>query len=158
MLRPVDARRTRQCRVCHLRSIAHLGWQATVAKHGREVACRKLVEKQQAYRLENPSSLEVIVEQALQRCRQAYQREALVEISTRFYLVDFLLVDHRVAIEVNGNYAHRQSDEYDAAKHRALAAAGYAVMVITEDECLPDLLHARFAHLENRGLILTNDP
>lgn len=129
-LRPRDAKRVKQCRRCHLTSIAPLGWRATKAKYGPKAA----VSHVQAYRRANPSDLEQIVITHLDDLAVKYQREVWFETpSGKVYLLDFVLPGQRV-IEVNGSYVHIHHKERDARKLAALDAAGYTVLVLSEPQ------------------------
>lgn len=87
------------------------------------MAIQKLLESSQRYHLENPSALEVVVEQALQRNALDYQREALVKVGTRHYLIDFV-VSKRIAIEVNGSWVHQGNEAPGSTKPSGMQATG----------------------------------
>lgn len=129
MLRPSDAKRAKQCRTCHLRGIAPLGYKATAEKYGQHFA----VEVQRTYRLENPSDLERQLMAVLEELELPYEREVMVEAEGRAYLIDFVLFGDR-AVEVNGEWVHQFHGERDARKLRALRNLGYDVMVVNETD------------------------
>lgn len=126
-LRPVDAKKVKRCRRCHLKSIAPLGWAATKAKYGEKIAVKHV----QAYRLANPSSLEQKVTDTLDNLGVYYEREYwLQSTSGSVYLVDFVVFQsgQDIAIEVNGEYVHQFHTERDRRKRSLLRRRGYAVV------------------------------
>lgn len=127
-LRPSDAKRARQCRRCHLRQIAPLGFKALIEKYGEKAAVKFLQE----YRLDNPSNLERAVAQLLTGMGVEFEREVWYERDGKVYLLDFS-VDGRV-IEVNGSYAHSHHEERDAHKLSVLTANGFSVLILSDTE------------------------
>lgn len=106
-LRPSDAKKTKQCRHCHLKAIAPLGFQAAAEKHGRNFA----IDKARAWRLANPSSLEQVVAEALSEIPGiAWEREYEVRYGDQTWYVDFVVhTGHRqIAIEVQSDWVKQQ--------------------------------------------------
>lgn len=106
-LRPSDAKKTKQCRHCHLKAIAPLGFQAAAEKHGRNLA----IDKAREWRLANPSSLEQVVAEALSEIPGiAWERECEVRYGEQTWYVDFVVhTNHRqIAIEVQSDWVKRQ--------------------------------------------------
>ena len=106
-LRLSDAKKTKQCRHCHLKEIAPLGFQAAAEKHGRFFA----IDKARKWRLANPSSLEQIVAEALCEISGiAWEREYEVRYGDRTWYVDFVVhTGHRqIAIEVQSDWVKQQ--------------------------------------------------
>jgi len=132
-LTPASAKRAIKngsvCRKCHCTRIAPLGWKATKARYGADVA----VAIQQRYRLEHPSDLERIVRQALDDLGIAYERERWIVDGSRNWLVDFALPEGKL-IEVNGTFSHSHHGERDQPKLASLTGMGFAVLVLTESE------------------------
>jgi very-short-patch-repair endonuclease len=63
------------------------------------------------------------------------------------YLIDFVVAG-RFAIEVNGNYAHRNRHEADQRRVAALERCGYRVLTLTEDEITTgQAIHLIHTHL-----------
>ncbi|GAB4527972.1 MAG: hypothetical protein OHK0046_46340 [Anaerolineae bacterium] len=126
-LQPRDANRARQCRQCHLRQIAPLGYRATVRKYGEKWALRHV----QSYHQSNPSSLEQLVADQLDALGIWYEREVLVTTTSRkSWLVDFVVGG--VAIEVNGAYVHSHHLKRDRRKLRYLRRRYRYVLVLEE--------------------------
>lgn len=124
---PRDAGRTKQCRRCHLQSIAALGYRATAARYGEKWAVRHV----QSYRLSAPSSLEQLVADQLNTLNIWYEREVMVTTTTRkSWLVDFVVGD--IAIEVNGFYAHSHHTNRDRRKLKYLRRKYRHVLVLDE--------------------------
>ena len=118
-LRPSDAKRARQCRRCHLKEIAPLGFQAAADKYGRQF----FIQKARDWRLANPSSLERQVEDALSEIPGiAWEREYEVCCGDeQKWFVDFLVHAHgqRVALEVQGQWVHTRPSAPQKVKIRA---------------------------------------
>ena len=110
-LKPSDAAKTKKCLRCHCQEIAPLGFAATAARLGRDFAIRAAARK----RKKSPSSLEQRVEAALREIPGiAWEREYTVERPNHNpYFVDFAVTtsQYRIALEVNGVYAHRNDGE-----------------------------------------------
>lgn len=131
-LKPSDAAKTKYCRQCHCEQIAPLGFAATAAKLGRDFAIRAAARKRKA----KPSSLEQRVEAALRQIAGiAWEREVAVERPNRNpYFVDFALTigTLRIALEVNGTFAHR--NDSDNLRTETLFLYFEDVIIITEAE------------------------
>lgn len=148
LLKSADASKTKRCRACHCRRIAGLGFRATATKQGRDFAIRAAARK----RRQQPSSLEKQVESALSQIPDiVWEREYTVERAGRNpYFVDFAITTQRhfIALEVNGNYAHRHNDDANSLRIDTLHLYFDDVIVLTEDEIitarsLPDLIRQR---------------
>lgn len=107
------AAKTRNCQRCHLKQIAPLGARATIEKYGLSY----LTSLVRAYRLENPTSLETLVEDALTGMSDEISIEWEREYqwtgeSGTHWLADFLIYydDREIVLEVNGHYWHSQAD------------------------------------------------
>lgn len=149
-LRPADARRALErgsvCRLCHLSNIAPLGYEATRAKYGDKFAVHFIRD----YLLKHPSRLERKVITALKRLSLSTfqaEREYLFEHGDKCYLIDFVFKRgcEKIAIEVNGDYAHSFHAERDARKIAALRAEGWRVLVLTTQDVHAADLPARLA-------------
>jgi hypothetical protein len=108
-LRPSDAKKTKQCRHCHLKEIAPLGFRAAAEKHGRYFA----IDKAREWRLANPSSLEQIVAETLSEIPGiVWQREYEVRYGDQKWFVDFVVHNgHRqIAIEVQSDWVKQQKE------------------------------------------------
>lgn len=131
-LKPYDAARTTHCRHCHCLQIAPLGFAATAEKLGRDFAIRAAASKRKA----KPSSLEAKVEAALRALPGiAWEREVAVErVDNAPYYVDFVVIaSRRIALEVNGTYAHRHDKpEHQAERMNTLQSRFDAVIVLTQ--------------------------
>lgn len=131
-LKPSDAAKTKHCRRCHCVLIAPLGFAATAASKGRDFAIRAAAAK----RKQKPSSLEQRVEAALRGIPDVqWEREAAVERPERNpYYVDFAITVglKRIALEVNGTFAHRH--EQDNLRIDTLFLHFDDVIVLTEAE------------------------
>lgn len=117
-----------RCRNCWQRVKAPMGYRASIAKQGRE----RTAEIVQNYRLNHPSKLELKVQQWLLDIGVKFVREAVVMTKRRINHVDFLCGN--VALEVNGEFAHRNRAQQDAKKWRSLRGKGYRVIVLTEQQ------------------------
>ena len=110
-LKPADAAKTKQCLRCHCQAIAPLGFAATAARLGRDYAIRAAAAKRKLH----PSSLEQRVEAALGEIPGiAWEREYAVERPEHNpYFVDFAVTTnkYRIALEVNGAFAHRNDGD-----------------------------------------------
>ena len=126
LLRRCDIREGRPCKACHNRRIAPLGGQATLRKYG----LKTLIQHARRYRLAHPSDLEQIVSGALDDLGVAYEREALIEAGDDTFLIDFLIGD--LALEVFGDFPHRDRAAHDRTRARALREAGYRVVILPE--------------------------
>src|SRR5690606_9659403 len=117
----------------HCRQIAPLGFEATARLFGRDFAIRAAARK----RKQRPSSLEQHVEAALQHIPGiAWEREFAVERdSDPPYFVDFAVSigARRIALEVNGTFAHRHDGESSRLRLAVLRRCFDAVVVLTED-------------------------
>lgn len=131
-LKPWDAAKTKHCRRCHCQQIAPLGFAATAASKGRDFAIRAAAAK----RKQKPSSLEQRVEAALRVVPGIqWEREAIVERPERNpYYVDFAVVVgvKRIALEVNGTFAHR--NDGDTLRIETLFLYFDDVIILTEAE------------------------
>jgi predicted AAA+ superfamily ATPase len=106
-LRSSDAKKTKQCRHCHLKAIAPLGFQAAAEKHGRNFA----IDKAREWQLANPSSLEQIVAEALSRIPGiTWEREYEVRYGEQTWYVDFVVntSHHQIAIEIQSDWVKQQ--------------------------------------------------
>ena len=123
-LRPNDAKRTRQCRRCHLKAIAPLGFQAAADKYGRQF----FTQKARDWRLAHPSSLEQQVEDVLSEIPGiAWEREYAVDCGDgQKWFVDFLVYAHgqRVALEAQGQWVHTRPAAPQKVKIRAAFLRG----------------------------------
>lgn len=100
-------------------------YKKLVEKYGPEYAQDKAAE----WRMDNPSSLEVIVMEWIGNT--AHKREAKIRLPDgRFYFVDFQIGN--TLIEVNGAWVHSLRVESDGRKYAALQAAGYTVIILPE--------------------------
>lgn len=131
-LRPSDAAKTKKCLCCHCREIAPLGFAATAARLGRDFAIRAAARK----RKQCPSSLEQRVEAALREIPDiSWEREFTVERPDHApYFVDFAVTTpkYRIALEVNGAYAHR--NDRDSLRTDTLFLYFDDVIILTEAE------------------------
>lgn len=131
-LQPSDACKVKRCRKCHCRQIAPLGFEATARIKGRDFVIRAAARK----RKQQPSSLEQHVEAALQHIPGiAWEREYAVERPDHNpYFVDFAVTTskYRIALEVNGAYAHRNDGE--SLRFDTLFLYFDDVIVVTEAE------------------------
>ena len=113
-LRPSDAKKTKQCRHCHLKEIAPLGFRATAKKHGRYFAIdAEYIPMARDWRLANPSSLEQIVAETLSEIPGiVWQREYEVRYGDPKWFVDFVVHNgHRqIAIEVQSDWVKQQKE------------------------------------------------
>jgi hypothetical protein len=140
-LKPYDAARTTHCRHCHCQQIAPLGFAATADKLGRDFAIRAAAMNRKAH----PSSLEAKVEAALRALPGiTWEREVAVErVENAPYYVDFVVIaSRRIALEVNGSYAHRHDPpERQAERMKTLHLHFDAVIVLTQSQMkqTPDL-------------------
>lgn len=134
-----DIGRAKQCRRCHLSSIAPRGYAATAEKFGPHFAARFVRD----YRLANPSSLEQIVSTWLDCQRVCYEREFWFELTERVYLVDFMI--GCMAVEVQGTWAHSHHVERDRRKLEALRECGFQVVVLSEADVLTGAFVQRLA-------------
>jgi hypothetical protein len=132
------ARNMTLCYHCAQTEKARLGWLATSAKWGVKVA----VKHQRNYRLAHPSNLEREVMIILDTLGLSYEREVWCECDERVYLIDFVIAG-RFAVEVNGDYAHRNRHEADRRKVAALERCGYLVLTLTE----ADITSGQASHL-----------
>ena len=131
-LKPSDAAKTKKCLRCHCQDIAPLGFAATAARKGRDFAIRAAARK----RKQCPSSLEQRVEAALREIPGiTWEREFTVERPNRNpYFVDFAVTTnkYRIALEVNGAYAHRNDSE--GLRYDTLFLYFDDVIILTEAE------------------------
>jgi hypothetical protein len=133
-LQPSDAARTKLCRKCHCTQIAPLGFAATARIKGHDFAIRAAARK----RKQQPTTLEQQVEAALCAIPSiAWEREYTVEREGRSpYFVDFAITvgARRIALEVNGSFAHRHDDDANSLRTDTLFLFFDDVIVLTEDE------------------------
>jgi len=133
-LQPSDAARTRLCRKCHCQQIAPLGFEATARIKGRYFAIRAAARK----RKQQPTTLEQQVEAALCEIPGiGWEREYTVEREGRSpYFVDFAISTgtRRIALEVNGSFAHRHDDDTSNLRMDTLLLYFDDVIVLTEAE------------------------
>jgi hypothetical protein len=133
-LQPSDACKVKRCRKCHCAQIAPLGFEATARLFGRDFAIRAAARK----RKRQPTTLEQRVEAALCEIPSiGWEREYTVEREGRSpYFVDFAISTgtRRIALEVNGSFAHRHDDEASGLRHATLCLCFDDVIVLTEDE------------------------
>lgn len=140
-LKPSDASRTRRCRKCHCTQIAPLGFAATARIKGRDFAIRAAARK----RKRQPTTLEQKVEAALGHIPEiAWEREYTVEREGRNpYFVDFAISvgTRRIALEVNGTFAHRHDAAGSTERTTTLFLCFDDVIVLTENDVrqTPDL-------------------
>lgn len=131
-LKPSDAAKTKKCLRCHCQEIAPLGFAATAAKQGRDFAIRAAARK----RKQCPTSLEQRVEAALREIPDiTWEREFTVERPNQNpYFVDFAVVtnNYRIALEVNGTYAHR--NDAPSLRYDTLFLYFDDVIILTEAE------------------------
>ena len=131
-LKPSDAAKTKICRHCHCEQIAPLGFAATAARLGRDFAIRAAARRRKA----KPSSLEQRVEAALRLIPGvAWEREVAVERPNKNpYFVDFALNigTLRIALEVNGTFAHR--NDQNTLRIETLHLYFDDVIIITESD------------------------
>jgi very-short-patch-repair endonuclease len=110
----------------HNRRIAPLGWAATCAKYGPQVAARHLRQ----YRLDNPSSGELTIMEILDRNGIAYVREEYME---GIGYIDFLIWKLVIAVE---DGIHRKpevfGDRGEEARYKALLKRGYRVLIVDD--------------------------
>jgi hypothetical protein len=129
-----DAARTTLCRKCHCQQIAPLGFEATARIKGRDFAIRAAAFK----RKQQPTTLEQKVEAAMGQIPGiAWEREYAVEREGHNpYFVDFAVsVDaRRIALEVNGSFAHRHDDDANSLRLDTLFLFFDDVIVLTEAE------------------------
>jgi hypothetical protein len=144
-LQPTDACKVKRCRKCHCTQIAPLGFQATARIKGRDFAIRAAAQK----RKQQPTTLEQQVEAALGDIPGiGWEREYTVERTGRSpYFVDFVITigTRRIALEVNGSFAHRHDDDTNNLRMDTLFLFFDDVIVLTEDAIrrtanLPDYL------------------
>lgn len=127
-VRPIDAARAERCQKCHCKAIAAKGYAATVAKYGEKFA----VMHQRDYRLAHPSNLERMVAGWLDEWRVSYQREVVFEIGSVCFLIDFV-IDGRIAIEVQGEWAHSWHQQRDERKlDHLINDSDYTPLVLAE--------------------------
>lgn len=133
-LQPSDACKVKRCRKCHCAQIAPLGFEATARLFGRDFAIRAAARK----RKRQPTTLEQKVEAALCEIPGiAWEREYPVEREGRSpYFVDFAVSvgARRIALEVNGSFAHRRDDDANSLRTDTLFLFFDDVIVLTEDE------------------------
>jgi len=133
-LEPSDAARTTLCRKCHCQQIAPLGFAATARVKGRDFAIRAAARK----RKQQPTTLEQKVEAALAEIPGiAWEREYTVEREgNNPYFVDFAVSvgTRRIALEVNGSFAHRHDDDAKSLRTDTLFLFFDDVVVLTEVE------------------------
>lgn len=114
--------------------IAPLGFEATARLFGRDFAIRAAARK----RKRQPTTLEQKVEAALCEIPGiAWEREYPVEREGRSpYFVDFAVSvgARRIALEVNGSFAHRRDDDANSLRTDTLFLFFDDVIVLTEDE------------------------
>ena len=129
-LKKVDALKAERehcrCYRCAQSERGRLGWLATCSKWGMKVAVKHL----RVYRLSHPSCLERRLMRLLDELQVPYEREVWLECPARVCLIDFV-VNGCCAIEVNGDYVHRQRTIEDAARH-ALIRQRYRLLVLSE--------------------------
>jgi len=130
-LQPSDACKVKRCRKCHCTQIAPLGFQATARIKGRDFAIRAAQKRKQ-----QPTTLEQQVEAALGEIPGiGWEREYTVERTGRSpYFVDFVIVigTRRIALEVNGSFAHRHDDDTNNLRMDTLFLFFDDVIVLTE--------------------------
>lgn len=133
-LQPSDAARTKLCQKCHCTRIAPLGFEATARIKGRDFAIRAAAQK----RRQQPTTLEQQVEAALGEIPGiSWEREYTVEREGRTpYFVDFVIAadTRRIALEVNGSFAHRHDDDASSLRLDTLLLYFDDVIVLTEAE------------------------
>ena len=133
-LEPSAAVRTKLCRRCHCQQIAPLGFAATARTRGADFAIRAAARK----RKRQPSTLEQQVEAALCEIGGiAWERECAVERDQLPpYFVDFAVWvgKRRVALEVNGDYIHRNDGPAYTLRIDTLRQCFDEVIVLTEQE------------------------
>jgi hypothetical protein len=133
-LQPSDACKVKRCRKCHCTQIAPLGFEATARIKGRDFAIRAAARK----RKQQPTTLEQQVEAALCDIPGiVWEREYAVERQGRSpYFVDFVISvgTRRIALEVNGSFAHRHDDDTNSLRMDTLFLYFDDVIVLTEDE------------------------
>jgi predicted AAA+ superfamily ATPase len=131
-LTPTDSAKTHLCRKCHCQQIAPLGFEATAKLYGRDFAIWAAARK----RKQQPTTLEQQVEAALcQIPGIAWEREYAIERTGHNpYFVDFVVTtdSRRVALEVNGTFAHRHDDENKCLRTDTLFLFFDDVIVVTE--------------------------
>jgi hypothetical protein len=143
-LKRIDARKAEdEQRICyHCKQAAHgaLGWKVTKARYGEKIAVKHV----QAYRLENPSTLEQAVGLALDDLGiREYRREEMICTKAhgrrrRCHLLDFVVsvdgVDHM--IDVRGEYVHSQPDKQyrDRLMERLLKRRHVPLLVLLESD------------------------
>lgn len=147
LLSKYDAARAGQCFHCSQREKGKLGYRATVASKGHDFA----LEYVQAYRLENPSRLELRLIGVLRDMGINYEREVWLKFDDRNYLIDFV-INGCHAIEVNGG-CHILHEARDQRKFNAIRSDGYRLLVLEEcdldraDEIISDYLNLSQANL-----------
>jgi hypothetical protein len=133
-LQPSDAARTKLCQKCHCTQIASLGFAATARIKGRDFAIRAAAQK----RKQQPTTLEQQVEAALSKIPGiGWEREYTVERTGRSpYFVDFVIAvgTRRIALEVNGSFAHRHDDDTSSLRLDTLFLFFDDVIMLTEAE------------------------
>lgn len=135
-LKAADARKAELCGICQRRAAGKLGYAAMAAKYGEKWATRHV----QAYRRENPSSLETAVAIILDDLGVRYEREFWLATKAhgkkqRVYLLDFMIAG-RLAVEVNGAFVHSSDDAQrrDRRKKQLLKRRGYPLLTLTESD------------------------
>lgn len=149
-LEKATAARTLHCRRCHCQQIAPLGFAATAARFGQDFALRAAAR----WRIEQPSSLERQVEDALRQIPGlTWEREVAVTHAAGVYFVDFAVMwaGRRMVVEANGAFAHRNdTPDAQAARLQMLLIHFEQVITLSERELrqhradLPAYLIARF--------------
>lgn len=133
-LEKAAAARTTHCRRCHCEQIAPLGFAAAAAKCGQDFALRAAAR----WRIEQPSSLERQVENALRQIPGlTWEREVAVAHDGGVYFVDFAVTyaGCHLAVEANGTFAHRNDTHaVQAARLTVLLTRFERVITLTEQE------------------------
>ncbi len=114
------------CYHCAQAEKGRMGWQVTAARWGVKVA----VKHQRTYRLAHPSNLEQQCMALLDRLGVSYEREVWFEQQDKVYLIDFVVAE-RLAIEVNGTFAHRHRADSDALK-QAVLCQHYPLLILSD--------------------------
>lgn len=135
-LRAFDARRVEQgtrtvCARCQSQAAGSKGYAATRALYGDKWA----VECLQAYLLDHPRPTMQAVADILDELGIPHEREYWLEDGGNVFLIDAMLPGNK-AIEADGTYVHSLEKQRlaDECKRAVLAARGYELLVVTDQD------------------------
>ena len=79
----------------------------------------------------NPTEAELLIKKQFQRWKIKFRSQRPID----YYIVDFILIDYRMIVEVDGN-SHIGKEIYDKKREMYLKNLGYSFLRLTNEEVL----------------------